>query len=103
MLLRDNGGESVHARLLTALRVFPLIVIAVFGLYVAHIAVFWHALGTPVRYPAFEEWIRPVLSWLGIPLSPDTGPDVFQIYLASSLRLVPFLVYLGGPGRVILV
>ncbi|HBR48469.1 MAG TPA: hypothetical protein DEA71_00115 [Nitrospira sp.] len=102
VLLRDNGGESVHARLLTALRVFPLIVIAVFGLYVAHIAVFWHALGTPVRYPAFEEWIRPVLSWLGIPLSPDTGPDVFQIYLASSLRLVPFLVYLGGPGRVIL-
>lgn len=101
-LLRDNGGASVHTRLLTALRLFPLIVIAVFGLYVAHIAVFAHALGTPEHYPAFEEWIRPVLSWLGIPLSPDTGPDVFQIYLASSLRLIPFLVYLGGPGRVIL-
>lgn len=105
-LYRDDGGARVHARLLTALTIFPLIVIAVFGIYVAHIAVFWHALGAPGHYPAFEDWIRPwlspVLSWLGIPLSPNTGPDVFQIYLASSLRLIPFLAYLVGPFRVIL-
>lgn len=105
-LYRDDGRASVHARLLIALRLFPLIVVAVFGLYVAHIALFAHGFGTPGHYPAFEEWIRPwlspLLSWLGIPLSQDTGPDVFQIYLASSLRLIPFLVYLAGPGRVIL-
>lgn len=101
-LLRDNDGASVHARLLTALRFFPLIVIAVFGLYVTHIAAFTHALGTSEQYPAFDEWIRPVLSWFGMPLSPHTGPDVFQIYLASSLRLIPFLVYLRGSGRVLL-
>lgn len=105
-LYRNDGGARVHARLLTALRIFPLIVIAVFAIFVAHIAVFKHALGTPGSYPAFEEWIRPwlspVLSYLGIPLSPDTGPDVFQIYLASSLRLIPFLFYLIGPFRVIL-
>jgi hypothetical protein len=105
-LLSNDSGARVHARLLTALRIFPLLVVAVFSLYVAHLVVFADVLAKSGQYPAFDAWIRPwlwpLLSRLGMPLSADTDLNVLEIYVASSLRLLPFLAYLLGPFRVIL-
>lgn len=105
-LRREDRGARVHARLYTALRIFPLIVIAVFVLYVAHLFFFGGELATSGPYPAFNAWVKPwlwpLLSSFGITLSADANPKVFEIYLASSLRLMPFLVYLVGPFRVML-
>jgi hypothetical protein len=107
-LLRNDSGARVHTRLLSAIKLFPLLVIAVFGLYLVHLVVFADMLGNPNNpYPAFDAWIRPwltlLLGSLGMQLSVDQPLRVFEIYLASSLRLVPFLAYLVGPFRVLLV
>lgn len=99
-LCRKDQGARVHAWLLVALQIFPLIVIAVFGMYIAHLFIFGSLLASSDPYPAFNAWIRPLVSSFGITLSND--PQIFNVYLASSLRLMPFLLYLFGPLRVIL-
>jgi hypothetical protein len=90
----DQSGARVHARLLTALKYFALIVVAVFVLYLAHLPVFFKG----DQFAAFNAWVRPCL---GV-LQPQSDPKVFQIYQASALRLLPFLIYLIGPFRIIL-
>ena len=94
-LIRDDrSGARVHDRLLTALKYFALIVVAIFVLYFVHLPLFLER----GQYAAFNAWIRP---WLWAPYS-GSDPDVFAIYLASSSRLLPFLVYFVGPFRVVL-
>ncbi len=90
----DHSGARVHARLLTALKYFALIVVAVLVLYLAHLPIFIKG----GQYAAFNAWVKP---WLWMPAS-NGNPDVFQIYRASALRLLPFLVYFVGHFRVIL-
>lgn len=108
-LRSTSGGAQVHQRLLTALRIFPLLVLVVSGLFFVHLVVFGDTLftqGTDSQHPAFDAWIKPwlwpLLAGMGMPIAKDTDPNVLQIYLTSSLRLLPFLGYLSGPSRLIL-
>lgn len=97
LVMDKRSGARVHAWLVVALKAFPLIVLAVYVLYVAHFPLF--VQDRP--YGAFHAWIYPwfgpALSRVGIALPRD--PDVFAIYVASSLRLLPFLAYFVGPFR----
>ena len=88
----DHSGKQVHERLLTVLKYFALIVIAVFLLYLAHLPLFIKG----GQGAAFNTWVKP---WLFASIS---STDVFQIYRTSALRLLPFLVYIVGPFRVML-
>lgn len=100
LLIRDDQGARVHAWLLTALKIFPLIVVGVFGLYMAHLFMFGNLLAEGDNYPAYQAWVQPLLLLFGITL-PDT-PNMFKIYMASSLRLLPYLLYFVGPFRYVL-
>lgn len=94
-LFRDQrSGGVVHAHLLIALKGFALIVFAVFALFLFHLPVFFKG----GQYAAFNAWIKPLL----FGLASDSKPAVFEIYLASALRLLPFLAYFLGPFRVML-
>lgn len=97
-LVRGDGAR-VHARLLTALKYFPVIVIAVFALYLLHMPWFFEG----GQNAAFNEFIRPwlyrLLTLLHVGPLTDEGPEIIAVYAASSLRLLPFVAYLFGPFR----